>query len=134
MNRNFSELVFISRVRQLFTGRFSREDKPSKLEKQAVREIKHSIKQDAASTTLLYSMLMLLQHYVACHGSASLQDRLSCRMAQYERGEVASYEVLADITVQIQEEEGAALDAEYEAHLAETAPDYLAEIKRQGLL
>lgn len=125
---------FIDRVRNLFTGKWTRDTRPSKEERQVKREITHSIASDAAGTATLYSMLLILQHYVARHGSPEIQATLAEKMAQYERGEVASIEVISSVSIEIQEEMYAALDAEYAAHLEKTCPEHLERLRLQGLI
>ena len=101
MERNFTESSFIARIRQLFTGRCSREERPSKEERQAVREIRHSIASDAAAGATSYAILLLMGEYVRKHGNPNVQAEYVGRMAQYERGEISSMEVVAQLSSMI---------------------------------
>jgi uncharacterized protein YbgA (DUF1722 family) len=92
---------FCNRVRNLFTNNYTRENRPSLEEKQCRREIKHSISSDAAAGATAYSMLLILEQYIKRHGNQQVQAEFVGRMAQYERGEVSTMEVIAQCTSMI---------------------------------
>ena len=92
MNQNND---FIARVKNLFGRKWSRENQPSKEEKQAARSIRRSIQKDAASSALASAILALTAQYVGRYTSEQVKEVLAGRMAQYERGEVSSLEVVA---------------------------------------